>query len=232
MCARYHPVTQPDRFQHTLGTGLPPWPDATTTPPAEVFPQMWAPVLRATSRAQDTPGHEAVWGRFGLVPPGAADTRIGRHTYNARSETVATRPSYQAAWARYQHCLVPAEAITEPEYLDGRAHPRRIRCADGLPMGIAGLWSEWHDPHTPEAHPLISFTMLTIPAAGHGVMDRFHRPGDEKRMVLILPRSLWTTWLFATPQTLPPNQRRALFQRYPAQRLTMDAREDHAPPSV
>lgn len=226
MCARYEPVTDPHRFRRTLGTDLLPPPPGVTLSGAEVFPQMWAPVLRARPpSAPAQPGHEAIWARFGLIPPGAADTRIGRHTYNARTETVATRPSYKAAWARYQHCLIPAEAITEPEYLDGRAHLQRIRCADGLPMGIAGLWAEWHDPSTPQAPPLVSFTMLTLAAAGHGLMDRFHRPEDEKRMVLILPRSLWVTWLHASPHHLPPDQRRALFQHYPAQRLTLAAPE-------
>ena len=44
---------------------------------------------------------------------------------------------------------------------------------------------------------LHSFTMLTINAADHGLMKNFHKPADEKRMVVILPESAYTDWLTA-----------------------------------
>jgi hypothetical protein len=34
--------------------------------------------------------------------------------------------------------------------------------------------------------PLLSFSMLTINADQHPLMKRFHKPGEEKRMPLIL----------------------------------------------
>ncbi|WP_223905490.1 SOS response-associated peptidase family protein [Rhodoferax lithotrophicus] len=39
------------------------------------------------------------------------------NTYNARSETVAEKPSFRDAWRRAQHCIIPAEAIYEPDFL-------------------------------------------------------------------------------------------------------------------
>lgn len=36
--------------------------------------------------------------RFGLIPGWAKDTKIARSTYNARSETVAEKPSFRHAW--------------------------------------------------------------------------------------------------------------------------------------
>jgi putative SOS response-associated peptidase YedK len=40
---------------------------------------------------------EAVSGMFGLVPHWATDTKIARQTYNARSETVAAKPSFRGS---------------------------------------------------------------------------------------------------------------------------------------
>ena len=44
-----------------------------------------------------------------------------------------------------------------------------------------------------------SFTMLTINAASHPLMQNFHKPADEKRMVVILPPEQYLDWLMAKP---------------------------------
>ncbi len=59
-------------------------------------------------------------------------------------------------------------------------------------MGIAGLWSSWKSPN---GEMVYSFTMLTINAEMHGLMRQFHKPTDEKRMVVILPQSRYADWL-------------------------------------
>lgn len=41
--------------------------------------------------------------------------------------------------------------------------------------------------------------MLTINATDHPVMNQFHRPEDEKRMVVILPEDQYDAWLEAKP---------------------------------
>ena len=41
----------------------------------------------------------------------------------------------------------------------------------------------------------LSFTMLTVKADDHPLMKRFHRPGDEKRSVVIVPRDEYESWL-------------------------------------
>lgn len=232
MCARYDPVTRPDRFKAVFGTALPVQPDMGSgsrqagASSLEVFPMQMAPIVRATADGlvsgdaapddAEVAHHEAIWACFGLIPSWAKDRSIARHTYNARSETVATKPSFRTAWARYQHCIIPVESITEPLYQSGKASPTRISCADGLPMGIAGLWSSWVDAQGQTVH---SFTMLTINAQDHAVMNRFHKPDDEKRMVVILPRGSWKAWLFATPTRMAENQRELRLRGYPAERL-------------
>jgi putative SOS response-associated peptidase YedK len=37
--------------------------------------------------------------------------------------------------------------------------------------------------------------MLTINADGHPLMDRFHKPGDEKRMLVLLEPQQYQGWL-------------------------------------
>jgi putative SOS response-associated peptidase YedK len=62
------------------------------------------------------PWREAMSGSFGLVPHWAKDTSLAKRTYNARSETVATKPSYRDAWRLGRRCIIPAEAIYEPDW--------------------------------------------------------------------------------------------------------------------
>jgi putative SOS response-associated peptidase YedK len=68
----------------------------------------------------------------------------------------------------------------------------RIEHVSGEPLGIAGLWSSWKNPKNGRVH---SFTMLTINADTHPLMKQFHKPTDEKRMVVILPPQHYQGWL-------------------------------------
>ncbi|MGA8516341.1 MAG: SOS response-associated peptidase, partial [Burkholderiaceae bacterium] len=145
------------------------------------------------------------------IPHWATDGKMGRRTYNARSETVHEKPSFRDAWAKAQHCIVPAAAIYEPDWRSGKAQATRIARADGQPMGIAGLWAAWRAPSGELVH---SFTMLTLNADAHPLMRQFHRPTDEKRMVAILPEAHYADWLNASAQ-----HSRDWLQLYPAELL-------------
>ena len=142
------------------------------------------------------PERETLVGLFGMVPHWSQDTKIAHHTYNARTETVAEKPSFRDAWRHGRHCIIPADAFYEPDWRSGRAIPTRISLAGDEPMGIAGLWSAWKAPH---GETVFSFTMLTINADAHPLMKSFHKPTDEKRMVVILPASSYEHWLRASP---------------------------------
>ncbi|HYF61140.1 MAG TPA: SOS response-associated peptidase [Burkholderiaceae bacterium] len=204
MCANYVPVTDPDRlrlfFAVVRGDPLPP----------ETWPGYAAPFVR---RARDAAGYdrEGAVGLFGLVPHWSKDLAIGRRTYNARSETAAEKPSFRDAWRYGRRAIVPAESIFEPNWETGRAVRWRIARRDGRPMGIAGLWGAWRGPDGGE---LLSFTMLTVNADGHELMQRFHKPQDEKRMVVVLDEADYDRWLDA-PQDAAPE----FLARYPADAL-------------
>lgn len=64
--------------------------------PDETWPGYLAPLIRK-AKDQSTHSRELAVGLFGLVPHWSKDLTIGRRTYNARSETVAEKPSFRDA---------------------------------------------------------------------------------------------------------------------------------------
>ena len=175
-------------------------------PPAEefkqdVFPGYTAPFVRRppelSSGDEAVPAREAVVGSFGLLPHWAKDAKLAKSTYNARSETVASKPAFRDAWRAAKHCIIPAWAFYEPDWRTGKHVATRIARADGQPLGIAGLWSWWKPPGGQE---VLSFTMLTINADAHPVMCNYHRPDDEKRMIVLLREDAFDAWLDAPPE--------------------------------
>ncbi|MCA0241125.1 MAG: SOS response-associated peptidase [Proteobacteria bacterium] len=195
MCSNYIAVTRTDRLLTFFGVAR----DPSEPPPefsAEIWPQRLAPFIR---RAEDGSGNRQIEaGQFGLLPFFAKELAYGRRTYNARSETVATLPSFRDAWKRGQRCIVPAEAIFEPCWETGTAVRWRIQQAGEVPMGIAGVWARHPKLTTKDGKPMLSFAMLTVNADGHPVFKRMHRPEDEKRMVVILDPAEYDRWLQCT----------------------------------
>lgn len=214
MCAHFDPVIQPQRLQTFFAVD--------DLPPA-LKPSLWpgyhGPFVRRHEFAEvgdaAVPSRELLVGSFGLIPHWSKDELIARRTYNARAETVHEKPSFRDAWRQSRHCIIPAEAFYEPDWRTGKAVSTRIARADGNPMGIAGLWSEWRSPKGERIH---SFTMLTINADTHPLMQIFHKPDDEKRMVVILPESAYEAWLQA-----PVTESRDFLTPFPAENLVAEA---------
>ena len=180
MCSNYAPSAR----QQLAGFDLPP-PDF---PYGEAYPGVIAPIVTNFAPRLWVPAC------FGLVPAWATDAKIVRSTYNARSETVGEKPSFREAWKHGQLCIIPADAIFEPCYETRKAVRWRIERADSKPMGIAGIWERRLKD---DGLPAWSMSMLTINADGHPIMGRMHKPGDEKRSVVILPDEAWGDWLRA-----------------------------------
>jgi putative SOS response-associated peptidase YedK len=87
--------------------------------------------------------------------------------------------------------------------------------ADKEPFAIAGLWREWAD----RDGLALSFTMLKINADTHPLMRRFHRPGDQKRSVVIVPRMHYGDWLSCRDSDVA----HTFLNSYPAELLTAQA---------
>ena len=179
-----------------------------------MWPGYVGTMIRAHPQAgvgdEAVPAAEAINGLFGLVPHWATDTTITKSTYNARSETAAHKPSFRDAYQRGQRCIVPADAIFEPDWRSGKAVSTRIESNDGAPLGIAGLWSSWKSTKGELVH---SYTLLTINAQDHALMKHLHKPTDEKRMVVILPPDRYQDWLGLTSDI------NNFLVPYPAERL-------------
>ena len=197
MCSNYVPVTRMDRMLTFFGVERDR--DALEH---DVYPTGLAPFIRLSTEGTEggKPSMIAEDGHFGLVPHFATELAYGRRTYNARSETVATKASFKLAWTRGQRCLIPAEHFYEPNWETGKAVRWRISQPGDVPMGIAGIYWTWRSPEGNVAH---TFAMLTVNADGHAVMSRFHKPGDEKRMVVILDPSEYQGWLSCNMMEAP-----------------------------
>lgn len=209
MCANYLPSRHDQLREHFFVAP----PDSEYKP--EAYPGNMAPVIRPP-RADAGPGERAcALAMFGMVPHWA-DLKLARQTYNARSETVATKPSFRHAFRRGQFCIIPCVSFFEPSYETGKAVRWEITSSDGAPLAIAGIWE--HRQDGPQGLPLLSFSMLTVNADGHALMQRFHKPGDEKRMVVLLRPDQYSDWLRCSAEDAPN-----YFTRYPAELLAAHA---------
>ena len=184
MCAHYETVHQPARLRQYFGV----------EPPTDALRRDIWPGYLSTFIVGGDGGGQARLGCFGLIPHWAKDAKIARHTYNARSETVADKPSFRDAWRSGRHCIVPMESFFEPDWRSGKAVPTRITRADDRPLGAAGLWSRWQNAQGQE---LFSFTLLTVNADDHPFMRQFHKADEEKRMIVVLPPEQYQAWLQA-----------------------------------
>lgn len=170
------------------GMSLPDYPD-------EAWPGYAAPFVDRSELGR----YRARAGTFGLIPFWSKDAKIARHTYNARSETVAEKPAYRQAWRRGQRCLVPMLRFFEPDWTSGKAVRWRIERADHEPFAIAAIHDRWTEPETGLLR--LSFSLLTINADDHPVMGRFHREGDEKRSLVPIAPADWSAWLDDEPES-------------------------------
>lgn len=218
MCSHYQYLKAVDRL---LRLGIP-IPENWEPPRAShVYKKYPAPILRRPTELDSgddaVPAVELLNAQFGLLPWRAADPVEFYKKYdtlNARSETAAKSYSYSRPWER-QHCLVPAEWFNEPDWTSGKSVDTKIYRADGEPVMIAGLWDTWQNKTTHERTH--SFTMLTVNADDHPLMKRFHKPGKEKRMLVILNQADWLPWLDAKG-----DETKAFMRQIPADQLVAE----------
>lgn len=116
---------------------------------------------------------------WGLIPSWSKDPSIGARMINARSETVAEKPSFRAAFKR-RRCLVPASGFYEWQKQGKKKQPYYITAKDGGLLAIAGLWEYWEGA---DGSALESCTLLTTDANDlmaplHNRMPVFIAPED------------------------------------------------------
>lgn len=174
----------------------------------EIYKDYFAPVFRAGDS-----GFETVPASFGMVPRNRIPKGVRPYdTMNARSESIDEKRSFSGAWNRLQLCLIPCQSFYEPCYETGKAVRWRIRLAGEQPTAIAGLWRAWEQA---DGLPTLSFTMLTVNADEHPLLRRFHKPGDEKRSVVIVRSDAYADWLSCKTK----EQARSFLDLYPADEM-------------
>jgi putative SOS response-associated peptidase YedK len=178
------------------------WPD-------EAYQDYPAPIIRNSGGGR----REALVATYGMVPKARIPPGVRRFsTMNARAETVDQLRSFAPSWKAGQLCLVPMLAFFEPNWESGSAVRWKIVMADELPFAVAGLYRCWREA---DGSASFSFTQLTINADQHPLLRRFHRPGDEKRSLVIVPRAQYDAWLGCTDA----GQARAHLRLYPPELL-------------
>jgi putative SOS response-associated peptidase YedK len=178
--------------------------------PAEVWQDYLAPIILGGAR-----GRALRVANYGMVPKRHMPPGVRISTMNARAETVGELPTYRQAWQQGQLCLVPMQAFFEPCYESGRPERWKIGLADGRPFAVAGLWRAWREE---DGSMSGAFTQLTINADDHALMKRMHKPGDEKRSLVIVPPEHYDDWLYCRN----PEQARAFLAHYPAERMAAE----------
>lgn len=177
MCGRYALAIMPIRLTATFA--LPP----ETVFPADrynIAPTQKAPVIRIDANGI----RNLAILRWGLVPGWAKDLTVGSKMINARSETVATKPSFRAAY-KMRRCLVPTSGFFEWKKMpNGNKQPYFIHSDSDECLVMAGLWEQWRDREHNQA--VETFTILTTAAnqamkSLHDRMPVFVSPDDFDR---------------------------------------------------
>ena len=203
MSTQYECLKSPDLYAEAFGIAPP---DALLG--KEVWPRQPGFFIR---KAQVS---ELAQGQFGLVPTwvkSASDAKL-RSTKLAvtRYETMSTATATRDVWLKGQHCIIPMQAFLEDDWRSGKAVPTRIARVDGQPMGVAGLWEHWQK----DGEDIVSYTLLTVNANSHALMNRYGHHGVEKRMPAILNEGAYGAWLSA-----PLDKAREFMRAYPANLL-------------
>ncbi|MBZ5651457.1 MAG: SOS response-associated peptidase [Acidobacteriia bacterium] len=148
--------------------------------------------------------------RWGLIPSWAADPAIGARTVNARSETVASKPSFRESLQK-RRCLVPADGFYEWQRGARGKQPFCFEVGDGEIFAFAGLWDNWRGP---DGQAIETCTILTT-------TPNDLLAGVHDRMPVILAPEHHDRWLdpslrdAATAVTLLNPFASHLMRRYP-----------------
>lgn len=158
------------------------------------------------------------WKRWGLVPSWAKDPSIGARMFNARAETVDTKPSFRAAFKR-RRCLVAADGFYEWTPRDRGHRPFLFRPTRGTLLAFAGLFEEWQGEG---GECIESCTVLTADANAD-------LEGVHHRMPVILAPDQLAEWLdpSASPELLKAlaiSAPRGSLARTPVSRFVNDPR--------
>ncbi len=180
MCGRFTITLEPADFEDELGVSDFP-PDFEKR--YNVAPTQQVAVVR------DAGTRQVEWMKWGLIPSWATDPTIGSRMINARSETLAEKPSFKQAFAK-RRCLILGDGFFEWQKHAGSAStPFYLKLSSGKPFAFAGLWERWHPS---EEVDVVSCTIITCPP------NELIAPIHDRMPVILDKNSLWQ-WLQPAP---------------------------------
>jgi len=139
----------------------------------------------------DDPGNVRIL-KWGLIPSWVRNEseaeEIRYKTFNARAETIETKPSFSSSF-KSRRCIIPVKGFFEWQHVGREKIPWYIYSSENEIFSIAGIWSEWVQASTGEV--LRTFSIVTTDA--NDLMSEIHN--SKKRMPVILSRSEENRWI-------------------------------------
>ena len=202
MCGRFTLKTDPETLTETF-------PGFTTPAADEMSPRYNIAPSQQVAVVPNNGGKSVEFFQWGLIPSWAKDPKIGNRMINARSETLAEKPSFRTAYKR-RRCLILSDGFYEWRAEPGSKTktPFYIRLKSEKPFAFAGLWERW-SPNIDD-DPLLSCTIITT--SPNALMETIHR-----RMPVILEPDGYDQWLDPSDQS--PRQLEGLLTQYPAEEM-------------
>ncbi|MDE0553686.1 MAG: SOS response-associated peptidase [Candidatus Poribacteria bacterium] len=177
--------------------------------PTNLSPRYNISPTQDVAGVSNTPEKQVEFFHWGLIPSWAKDPKIGNRMINARSETLAEKPSFRNAYKR-RRCLVLADGYYEWQKIPGDRvkQPVYIRLKSQKPFAVAGLWEVWQTRDMDE--PLKSCTIITCPP--NAMLADIHH-----RMPVILLQDAYAQWL--SPDEQPADALQSLLIPYPGEEM-------------
>jgi putative SOS response-associated peptidase YedK len=196
MCGRFTLTADPDQLREAM-----PWLEI----PSGVKPRYNIAPSQPVAVIPNDGLNKLDFFTWGLIPSWAKDPQIGNRMINARSETLAEKPSFRNAFRR-RRCLILADGFYEWKSVIGEGKstkiPMYIRLKNGNPFAFAGLWEVWNSI---DGSKILSTTIITTNP--NELLRDIHN-----RMPVILPTESYSQWL--NPQEVDPQDLQPLLQPY------------------
>ena len=166
-----------------------------------------SPTQQVLAIRLDDGNRSARFHRWGLIPSWADDPKIGYRMINARSETVADKPSYRSAFKRGR-CLIVADGFYEWKKGGKTKQPFFIKLKSDRPFAFAGLAEKWsrNGGETIESCTIVTTEPNELMA------------GIHDRMPVILPPDAYDPWL--DPEFEGKEKLLSMLRPYPADEMT------------
>ncbi len=142
-----------------------------------VAPTETSAIFRTSKRE----GRKLQLARFGLLPPKANSFKSAYATFNARADTLLTKPLWKQSYQAGRFCVIPAEGFYEWREERGLKQPYFFFRKDNELMQFAGLWNF----SEVQNEKVYSFTIITTDA------NEISKPYHHRMPVILTDPETW-----------------------------------------